>query len=220
VQIIYEDDDVFAAVKPAGVVMHADSHHPKGSFLEMVCTLRPTAQLLHRLDKDTSGVALFAKTDAAASYYKKLFKDTLIQKTYLALVVGTFTKKKGIIALPIGRSSSDPRKRSVGGKKGKLREARTDYSVLERFGDSFTLLEVFPKTGRTHQVRSHLASIGHPVACDALYGGKKYACPQGLKRQFLHAFGLSFTSRKGIRVKVEADLPEDLRYTLKELKKK
>src|SRR3989338_6431732 len=102
VQIIYEDDDVFAAVKPAGVVMHADSHHPKGSFLEMVCTLRPTAQLLHRLDKDTSGVALFAKTDAAASYYKKLFKDTLIQKTYLALVVGTFTKKKGIIALPIG----------------------------------------------------------------------------------------------------------------------
>ena len=98
-QIIYEDDDVFAAVKPAGVVMHADSHHPKGSFLEMVCTLRPTAQLLHRLDKDTSGVALFAKTDAAASYYKKLFKDTLIQKTYLALVVGTFTKKKGIIAL-------------------------------------------------------------------------------------------------------------------------
>ena len=114
------------------------------------------------------------------------------------------------------------------GAKGELREAITEYQVLERFNvghrvsnrDSYTLVEAYPKTGRTHQIRVHLKAISHPVVCDSFYGGKRMTCPLGLKRHFLHANFLEFVSPSGSRLKLEADLPEDLAEVLEGLRKK
>jgi len=217
VDIIYQDDDLLATNKPAGIVVHADDHHDSG-FLEVVQQQFPQADFLHRLDKDTSGVLLFSKNPEGHEHYKDLFRDREIQKTYLALLVGNIKNETGSVVLPIGRSSSDPRKRVVNGKKGLLREAHTDYKVIEHFGEKYSLVELYPKTGRTHQIRVHMTSIGHPVACDELYGGKRYQCPDGAERQLLHARAIEFTDRNGERRKIEAEEPQDFENTLKSLR--
>lgn len=215
--IIYEDNDLIATNKPAGIIVHADDHHDSG-FLDIVREKFVTADYLHRLDKDTSGVLLFSKNEDGHEHYKDLFRDRSIQKTYKALVVGNIKHEEGSVELPIGRSSSDPRKRVVNGKKGLLREACTDYKVLERFGDKYSLVDLYPKTGRTHQIRVHMTSIGHPVACDGLYGGKRFACPIEGGRQLLHASAIEFTDRNGERRKIEAEEPEDFQSALKSLR--
>ena len=219
--VLYDDADVLAIDKPAGVVVHPDAHHANGTVLDAVRTKYPRAALLHRLDKDTSGVLLIAKdeTSPAFVYFKSLFHDHKITKTYAVLVSGVMTKDTGVIDLPIGRSTSDPRKRATLGKKGKSRAAVTVFTVKERLENGgATLLEVRPRTGRTHQIRSHLTSIGHPVVCDALYGGKRYFCPPHLSRQFLHASELVFTTDRGSRVSIASPLPKDLSRALKELR--
>lgn len=215
--IIYEDDSVLAVHKPAGVSMHPDAHRAEGTLLQEIQKKYPTAELVHRLDKDTSGVLLVAKNHASCEYVKKLFHDRRVQKTYIALVSGVVTKDEGIISLAIVRSKKDFRKhiatpRVVAG----ARPAETHFKVTRRFKE-YTLLEVSPKTGRTHQIRSHLASIGHPVVCDKLYGGKRYMCPAGLDRQFLHAGGLEFVTIDGKRIHLKAKLARDLENTLKTL---
>lgn len=219
--IIYEDAHVLAVNKPAGIVVHPDAHHAGGTLLDAVRLKYPSAALLHRLDKDTSGVLLVAKDehDTAFPYFKSLFHDHHIEKHYTALVNGVVSKDTGVINLPIGRSTKDPRKRATMGKKGKSRPAMTEFTVRERFENTgMTLLDVVPKTGRTHQIRSHLTSIGHPVACDALYGGKRYACPPGSDRQLLHASSLGFTAPEGESVHISAPLPDDFARVLKGLR--
>lgn len=197
-QIIYEDKDLIALNKPPGV------------NFDWVLSEKPELIPVHRLDKDTSGIILFAKNAGVAEYLKNLFQNHKIQKTYLVMVVGNVKNDRGVIDLPIGRSRKTPLKRvAVGNKRGKIREAVTKYKVTQRFND-FTLVEAYPQTGRTHQIRSHFAAIGHPVACDKLYSGKRFICPAGLKRQFLHASALEFTLPGGSRLRLEADLPEDL----------
>ena len=204
-EAIYEDKDLVALDKPAGV------------NFDWALKERPELFVVHRLDKDTSGIILFAKNDKAQEYLRELFKNREIKKTYLALVVGEIKNKEGKIELSIGRSKKTPLKRvAVGEKRGKIREAVTEYKVLKRLG-GFTLVEASPKTGRTHQIRSHFAAIGHPVVCDRLYSGKRFVCPARLERQFLHAFSLELTLLSGSRSRLEAGLPEDLERVLQNL---
>ena len=215
-EIIYEDVNLVVFNKPAGV------------NFDWVLESKPDLIPVHRLDKDTSGIILFAKNEKSAEYLKSLFQAHQIKKTYLALVVGNIKNDKGTIDLPIGRSKKTPLKRvAVGEQRGKIREAVTEYQVIKRFDDltrhnapalgGYTLVEAYPKTGRTHQIRSHFAAIGHPVVCDKLYAGKKFFCPSRLTRQFLHASGLEFNLQSGSRLRLEADLPEDLKTVLKQI---
>lgn len=202
---IYEDEDIAAFNKPPGVIF------------DWVLSERPEFIPVHRLDKDTSGVILFAKSQEAADYLKKLFQTREIKKTYTALLVGSVKTGEGVIDLAIGRSAATPIKRvAIGKMRGKIREARTEYKVVRPY-EGFTLVEAYPKTGRMHQIRSHFAAIGHPVACDKLYAGKRFLCPGGLSRQFLHAAAIELTLPSGGRVKLEADLPLDLENTLQSL---
>ncbi len=164
--------------------------------------------IVHRLDRETSGIMLAVRSQKYFDYFKSLFKERQIKKTYLALVSGEPREKHGIIDKPIGIKNGSI-KRSVHSKK-MLKSAATEYKVVKTFvsnGMPFSLLEVSPKTGRTHQIRVHLASIGHPIAGDPLYGGKKNA---GLaKRLMLHAYSLEFSLPNGRRLRLEAD-PEEL----------
>ena len=234
-QIIYEDKDILAINKPAGVVVHVDKHHESGTIVDEVLAKYPEMKsvgedltrpgIVHRLDKDTSGIILIAKNQSAFEFLKKQFQERKIEKFYRVLVVGEVKDRKGIIDLPIGRSFVNPTKRVARGKmRGKIREARTEYRVLNKF-EGFTYLEASPKTGRTHQIRSHFAALDHPVVCDKLYAGKRFICPAGLGRHFLHAFSIEFClpsealAKEGRRIKLEAELPEDLRQVLQELGK-
>jgi 23S rRNA pseudouridine1911/1915/1917 synthase len=164
---------------------------------------------VHRLDKDTSGVLLVARTDAAHRALAAQFAGRSVEKTYLALVHGKVRQDTGRITKPIAR---DPVRRTrMTAKLGSGREALTEYRVRQRF-ENFTLLEVRIGTGRTHQIRVHLASIGHPVAGDRLYGA-----PQA-RRMFLHAWRIAFDSpASGQRVRLEAPLPPELEQWLAEL---
>jgi len=217
-KLLYSGDDILAFDKPAGVVVAPDMHHHANTFSDMVHAKYPTAQLLHRLDRDTSGVILFARNDKAFTYFKKLFHDREVTKEYAALIGGRMSKSEGEIDAPISRSSKDPRKRVVGGAKGKERDAVTMWRTVEEFPNGFTLLTVFPKTGRTHQIRSHLASIARPIVGDSLYGNKKAPIPEGLTRMFLHARSITFPTMKGKKVTVSSPLPNDLAKVLQQLK--
>ncbi len=177
--------------------------------------LRPG--IVHRLDKDTSGVVLVARTQEAFAYLKKLFQTRAIQKTYLALVAGRVAAEQGTIEKPIGLISGTVRRTVHRLERAKMvKQASTGYRVLERFGEgagAMTLVEVHPATGVTHQIRVHLAAIGHPVIGDPLYGGRAQraaAASLGLARQFLHARELEFTTPRGTRLKLSAPLPLDL----------
>ena len=228
--ILYEDGDIVAISKPAGVVVHPDHQYKEGTVVDWMLRRYPGIEsvgenatrpgVVHRLDKDTSGVLVLVKTEAAHRFLKEAFQKGEIQKTYLALVLGRVREEHGVIDAPIARSTKHFEKRVVGGKQGREREAITEYRVCERFGEVYTFLEVHPRTGRTHQIRSHLAFLGNPVVCDKLYSGKRYVCPHGLERQFLHASSLELTLPSGGRVRIEADLPPDLDHCLKELRTK
>lgn len=224
IEIIYEDNDFAALLKPAGIVVHSDRYHKTETLVNELVKKFPSIKkvgddpnrpgIVHRLDKDTSGILIVAKNQESFQYFKKIFQERNIKKQYVALVVGNVKQDSGIVDLPIGRGYKEPTKRvSRGRMRGFVREAITEFRVKDRFG-SYTLLELTPLTGRTHQIRSHLAAIGHPVVCDGIYAGKRFVCPFGLKRQFLHAFSLDFTAPSGSRLRLEAELPDDLKKTL------
>ena len=239
--IIYQDNDIVVVNKPAGIVAHranlkSQISKIKNEEKELFLTdwlmekfpemkkvgdepeLRPG--IVHRLDKDTSGVLVMAKNQKAFESLKSQFQNREVVKKYLALTEGNLKNDNGVIDLPIGRSASDFRKKLASDSaKGELREAVTEYKVLEKF-PNHTFVEVYPKTGRTHQIRVHFKAIGHPVVCDSLYGGKRMTCPFGLARHFLYANFLEFVSPSGARLKLEADLPEDLAEVLAGLRKK
>lgn len=173
--------------------------------------------IVHRLDKETSGVMIVARNQETFEKLKRLFKERKVSKKYLALVSGAPKKKSGAIDEPIGRSAGNPTRRGVGLRARGARAALTRYKLLERLG-GFSLLECAPKTGRTHQLRVHLASIGCPVTGDKVYGKRDNAIPPDLKRQFLHAFSIEFSYPEGRRWHFEAALPEDLDAVLKSLR--
>jgi 23S rRNA pseudouridine1911/1915/1917 synthase len=217
--ILYEDDDVVAIDKPAGMVVHAGAGVQSGTVVNALLhrfqslsraggPLRPG--IVHRLDRYTSGVLLVAKTDAAHHSLAGQFAARRIEKTYLALVHGKIEQDRGRIEKPISR---DPRRRvRMTSRLGAGRSAWTEYRVLRRF-PGFTLLEVRIGTGRTHQIRVHLSSMGHPVAGDRLYG----APSSPLGRYFLHAHRIRFQQPStGATIEVESPLPHDLQARIDE----
>ena len=234
-EIIYEDKNFLIVNKPAGLIVHSIEDSEESSVVDWLIKKYPTIKsvgdpstgswqgnsrpgIVHRLDKDKSGILLIAKNQEAFEYFKKLFQERKIKKVYGALVYGSIKNDKGFIDMPLGKSKKDFRKRGIKGKtRGELKEAITEYKIIKRFPD-YTFIDVFPRTGRTHQIRVHLESIGHPIVCDKLYGPQKAVCPFGLRRHFLHARSLEFTDMDDARVKFEADLPEDLKNILRELR--
>ncbi|OHA06773.1 MAG: hypothetical protein A3B34_03390 [Candidatus Sungbacteria bacterium RIFCSPLOWO2_01_FULL_54_21] len=184
-------------------------------------TARPG--IVHRLDRETSGVMVVARRQESFAALKEIFQKRLAEKTYLAIVCGTPKEKEGTINLQIGRFSRDPTKRGVVAGRNIIRGARdatTGYRVVKT-GAGMALVELKPKTGRMHQLRVHMKAIGHPVACDVKYGGKDVCCPIGAdaasRRHLLHAQSLSFSYPEGRRNSFEADPPPDFALALKAL---
>jgi len=176
--------------------------------------------IVHRLDKDTSGILLIAQTPESFRFFQEQFKQRKVEKTYICLVVGNVKEKEGSIKTLLGRAPSDRRKQKVflptdPAAQGK-REAETMYHVIQRFKD-YTFLEVKPKTGRKHQIRVHMASIGHPLAGDKLYGFKGQAQPEGLTRHFLHASSLRIPMPDGTTKEFNSELPKDLKEIVNKL---
>ena len=259
-KIIYEDENILAVDKPAGLMTHGDGRSKEKTLADLMLEKYPELKnvgesikldsgeeikkpgIVHRLDKETSGVILIAKNQKTFEFLKNQFKERELQKTYLAIVYGNVKNDSGRIDAPIARSSTDFRRWSASrGKRGKEREAVTEYKVLKRFdcapdpknssryalppfqGDGslptknfqdpslkFTLLELKPKTGRTHQIRVHMKFLNYPVVCDKLYA-PNLPCPVlGMERLALHAQSIEFMLPDGKRIKIEAPLPLDL----------
>lgn len=214
IPIIYEDNDVLVIDKPAGLLVHPVLNE-KNTLLDFLKTKYSNAELVHRLDKDTSGLMVIAKNEKIAEWLKEQFQNRTIKKKYLALVHGYLKDKKGIIVKSISKS------RKRGGSQtttpiGKRREAITRYEVLKEFKD-YSLLEVIPETGRTHQIRVHLASIGHPIAGDEKYKFKRQPKIKELNRQFLHAKYLQFALPNGKVMEFYSELPEELNKVLEKI---
>jgi len=246
--IIYQDDDIAAINKPAGLIVHSDGRKIKEgetkepTLADWVLKTFPSSKdageaihlaggedllrpgIVHRLDRDTSGVMLVAKTALGFEHLKKQFQERTIQKKYLAFVHGVFEDNYGIIDRPIGRSSSDFRKKSSSkSAEGEMRPAMTWYVVKGSAKVEspvaphplvpVSFIEAEPKTGRTHQIRVHMQAVHHPVVCDPLYGSGK---PRilGFHRLALHARSISWDSIDGKRMKAEAPLPEDFEEAL------
>ncbi|NJD27941.1 MAG: RluA family pseudouridine synthase [Chloroflexi bacterium] len=225
--VVYEDDDLLIVDKPAGLVVHPAPGHPTGTLVNALLgrgeplssegiagVQRPG--IVHRLDRDTSGLLMVARTDAAQSALQAQLKARRVKKTYLALVAGSVAAGAGRIEAPIGRDPAH-RTRMAGVPNG--RPATTNYRVKERF-EGWTLLELDLVTGRTHQLRVHLAAIGHPIAGDRAYGtGPARRGPDDLPRLFLHAWRLELTSpSSGRLLRAEAPLPPALAGVLETLR--
>jgi 23S rRNA pseudouridine1911/1915/1917 synthase len=237
--IVYEDIDLLVVNKPAGMVVHPAYGHRTGTLVNAILAHCPDitgvgdtlrSGIVHRLDKDTSGLIIVAKNDTARQHLQQQFERREVKKVYLALVEGHLEPAQGLIEAPIGR---DPRRRKrmavVRAEEGG-REARTRYQVMGYFAlqvgrasHLYTLVEVRPVTGRTHQVRVHFAFIGHPLVGDPVYGFRKqrladYGLPP-LDRQFLHAQSLGLhLPRSNEYVEFRAELPTDLREVLERLR--
>ena len=214
-KIIYEDENLFAIDKPAGIDVISLGKELARQYPELKKIERNG--IIHRLDKDTSGVILTAKSNQSLIFFQKQLKNRLVEKRYIALVVGNVKNDNGVIETLIGRNPKDRKKQKVflegePGGQGQ-RQARTDYKVIGRFKD-YTLLEVSPKTGRKHQIRCHFSYIGHPIARDKVYGFKNQLCPVGLSRQFLHASYIKIKMPSGEIKEFKSALPEDLKKTI------
>lgn len=200
-QVIYEDEDLVVLSKPPGLVVHPACGHSEGTLVHALLyhcdnlsgisgELRPG--IVHRLDKDTSGIMVAAKNDYAHRSLVDQFKNREVDKTYHAILDGRPASSEGRIALPIARHQVNRKKMAIREVNG--REAVTSWKILEELSCSFTFVQVKPQTGRTHQIRVHMASGGYPVAGDALYGKKNPLYSRlEIKRQCLHASTLSFT---------------------------
>lgn len=234
-EVIFENDNLLIINKPAGILVHGDgksteptiadwilSQYPQlagvgepgtvmGTSGAIVSVSRPG--IVHRLDKDTSGALVIAKTQEVFVHLKKQFQDHTVVKTYEAFVYGAPKKDSDIIDAPIGRSGKDFRRYTASrGKRGTIREAITIYNVRARFadeeGNQFSFLSMNPKTGRTHQLRVHAAFMHHPIVSDALYAPKQ---PQalGFTRQALHARSIALMDIDGTPITAIADYPTD-----------
>lgn len=228
ISIVYEDVNILVINKPSGLITHPKDATDKqesvtGWLVEKYPEISTVGEdplrpgLVHRLDKDTSGLLVIAKNQNSFFYLKGLFQDKKIKKFYMALVCGRPKESKGIIDAPMGRIGMKRTTQLLGKKKLKdEKTAITKYKTLKNFRD-FTLLEVSPHTGRTHQIRVHLKSIGTPVAGDPLYGHKNLNGPKEPERLFLHAYKLQFVSPDGKALTIEVDLPKELQNFINEL---
>ena len=219
--IIYEDADVAVVNKPQGMVVHPSAGHTSGTLVNALMyhvkdlssingVVRPG--IVHRIDKDTSGLLMIAKNDKAHNALAAELKDKKSLRKYVAIVHGNLPNDRGVIEAPIGRSDKDRKKQAV---TAKGKPAVTRFTVLERFGN-YTLVELQLETGRTHQIRVHMAYIGHPVAGDPLYGPRKTLKGHG---QFLHAKTLGFTHpTTGELVEFTAEDPAIFKETLEKLR--
>jgi 23S rRNA pseudouridine1911/1915/1917 synthase len=223
--ILYEDEDVIVVNKARGMVVHPAAGVSHGTLVNALLAhckdlsgingaLRPG--IVHRLDKDTSGVMIAAKNDAAHRSLAEQIQEKTAKRVYWAILTGNIAEAEGVIHGAIGRNPKDRQKMAVVRENGK--DATTKFRVLERFG-AYTLVECRLMTGRTHQIRVHMAYIGHPVLGDPKYGAKK--CPFSIEGQALHSKTLMFTHpRTGERMEFEAPLPEDMQMILDELRGK
>jgi len=261
IKILFEDKNLLVLDKPAGMAVHADAHTTKGKtvadfILENYPMLAKVGEkmviehggkkieikrpgIVHRLDKETSGVLLVAKNQKTFELLKEQFQNHTIKKIYRAFVYGFVsdpkaslaTGKRGVISVPIGRSPVDIRMWTAGrGARSQQRNALTEYIVLNRFTDinthgdksrvdhQFSYVEVYPKTGRTHQIRVHLRYINHPVVSDPLYRGAKDLA-LGMKRLALHAYSITFRLSNGDVKTVESPLPTDFKKAIKNYSK-
>jgi len=218
-KVVYEDSDLIVVDKPAGLLVHPAAGQSTGTLVNALLARCPDLQgidgsvrpgIVHRLDKNTSGLMVVAKNDAAQMSLSRQIKQRSITKGYLALVAGRLSPERGAIEAPVGRHPKDRKRMAVvsGG-----REARTQYRVI-KYLNGYTLLEAMPETGRTHQIRVHFSAIGHPVLGDPVYGKKSPL----LGRQFLHAHRLGFRlPSTGEFVEFRAELPPDLEQVLAHL---
>lgn len=248
IKILYEDGDIVAIDKPAGISVHGDGKSSKKTISDWVLKKYPEAKdvgepvelangnaiqrhgIVHRLDKETSGVLLIAKTQEGYWHLKKQFKDRKVKKTYHVFIYGKMRDERGIIDRPIGRATGSVRKwacsprtsltgdgrRATGNKtRGEMREAVTKFKVVKSVMPA-SLLEVWPQTGRTHQIRVHMQALGHPVVADSLYAPSRESV-YGFKRLALHAKRLIFNDLKGNLVEVESPFPTDFKEAMKEI---
>ncbi len=249
IDILFENKHVLIINKPAGLVVHPDGKTTEPTVVdwvlerypeingvgedmefdfkgETICIKRPG--IVHRIDRDTSGCLVIAKTEDSFQHIKQLFKDRKISKTYQALVYGAIPKDQGIIDAPIGKSRKEFRLMQAGpDARGLLRDAYTEYKVLQRFEDihdidkqkqtaKYTLVSLSPKTGRTHQLRVHMKYIHHPIVSDSLYKGKRKNV-LGMERTALHAMSISFVDLDNMEINVVCDIPQDMQHSIQRL---
>ena len=243
IEIIYEDENILVIDKPAGIIIYPEEPTKEKTLidhlLEKFLFLKkvgepPRYGIVHRLDKDTSGILLVAKNNKALDFLQKQFKTGEVLKKYLALIAGNLKTNRGTIETLIGRAPKNRKKQkaySLYGPEAKrrgLRRAITEYKVLERFsakggsargGKDYTLVEASPKTGRRHQIRCHLSYLGHPIVADIIYGFKNQPRPENLKSHFLHANYLKIELPTGQEKELRSQLPKDLKNILESLTK-
>ncbi len=233
IQIIFENDDFVALNKPPGMLTIPDRHNEAlGSLYKYLQEQYGKIFIVHRLDRDTSGLVLFAKNEASHKYFSQLFEQRKIDKIYLGIITGALNEKQGSINEPIAEHPHQPGLMVVN-KKGKL--STTDYKLIEDYG-IYSLIEFKILTGRTHQIRVHMKFAGHPIICDPLYGDgkpvllssfkKKYKLSQHdeeerpmINRLALHSYKLTFNDAHGKAHSIEAPLPKDMSALLQQLKK-
>lgn len=222
--ILYEDDNLIAVNKPAGMVVHPAPGHAGGTLVNAILHHCPDLEgvggvqrpgIVHRLDKDTSGIILVAKNDRAHRHLQAQFKSRSIEKTYLALVHGRLEPERGVINVPIGRHPRHRKRMAVLPVARGGREAVTEFEVMTYF-EAATLVSAHPHTGRTHQIRVHFASLGRPLVGDAIYGPRRD--PFRLGRHFLHAHRLTFQRPDDAGpLTLSSPLPPDLQGLLDRL---
>lgn len=233
IKVILKTDDFLAINKPAGLLTHPIREgHEEESLVDWLLDNYPEVRevgdsdlrpgIVHRLDRETSGIMVIPRNEETFKYLKSLFQDKTIKKTYLALVFGKFKEKSGMIDKPIGIIKSSIKRSTEAKNMRDIKEAVTEYQVVEEFvdkeGKDFSLLEVYPKTGRTNQIRVHLSSINRPIVGDTVYAPKGWLGPNKIKtRMFLHAFSLEFKQLNGLVLKLEADMPKELKDILKSI---
>lgn len=250
IPILFENKNLLIINKPVGLVVHSDGKTDEPTVVDWILEKYPDINgigenmiinhkgqeieiyrpgIVHRIDRETSGLLVIAKTQESFDYLKDLFKTKNIQKKYYALVYGNIKNDEGIIDQAIGRSAKDFRMKMAGEyARGKLREAETEYRVIQRYFDlhskkdiqgqhnKYTLVECYPKTGRTHQIRVHMKWLNHPIVSDSLYKGKRKQV-LGLDRTALHAAGISFVDIDGVSIDLHTDLPIDIKKAIDSL---
>lgn len=231
IDIVYEDKDVVVISKPAGLMVHPDGHSKEKTVSDWMLETYPESKgvgepmvlkngeeitrpgIVHRLDRDTTGVLILAKTQESHAYLKELFQNRKVQKDYVAIVYGVPKLRKGVLDMPIGRSSQNFKLWSAQrGARGQLREAITEYEVYKD-NKTYAIMKLSPKTGRTHQLRVHMKYMGHPIVCDGLYAPKK-ECGLGLSRVALHARSITLTLPSGETKTFKAEFPDDVKRAI------